>query len=214
MSDYLTVAVSLLGVLFTLAVGLLGVSLRRQQKLRVAERRMAAYTSLWAEFRPAAMGSDLAFDRSSRTKVAAAMTTWYYTDGAGMFMPDECRNMFVLVRHNLTADKDKMRPRSLKQFLTSKGNGEAKIESQQQALSRDLLSLLRTRMKADLGEFGHTNVSRGPKPHEVEFLRRCGEKTYRRPWRERRHWRYWRTSGLRPLADDEKDPTVTELAGD
>jgi hypothetical protein len=180
--DPLAAGATILGALITLAGGFVLGSISRGTKLKVAEQRLVGYQALWTKLKPARYGDrgeTEAFDAKARDDLSKAMTTWFYD--SGIVLTDGCRNMFLNARHNLTAQADSLKPPELKDLLDASLPDGGRAD-----LSREQMSLLRTRMKADLGQFGRWYRKKALSTREIAFLKECGENVNRRPWTVRR----------------------------
>lgn len=99
------VATSLLGL-----IGLyLAHSFRRQQLLRIAERRLDAYGALWSLMevaRPTRV-KDVNVDtegplkREEARKLYLEMTHWYWGSGNGLLLPDDTKELYLKVKKRL-----------------------------------------------------------------------------------------------------------------
>lgn len=144
-------AVELADLLVTTAVAAVGLWLahtfRRQQRLKVAERRLEAYRDLWALMKTARAsrgdGSDPhgagALTRKEALTLFDAMTDWYYDEGRGMLLTDETKELYLEAKERLG------------RYAT--GGGDALDEREGIRRIREL-SLLRTQMKYDVGIYG------------------------------------------------------------
>jgi hypothetical protein len=107
---------------------------------------------------------------------------WYYSEGNGMLLANGTRTMFLKVKDNLVRAPEELEPRS---FRTEVLNAEVdKREAIRGERAIQQLSLLRTRMKADLGVFGIHYGGGLEDAHKKSFLKDCGECLWRRPWRK------------------------------
>jgi hypothetical protein len=82
-------AASWASVAVTLVLGLVGVvvalNIRRDVRLKVAERRLSAYERLWAATSVTSpYGEPL--DEQSRTALHECLTKWYYANGDGLLL--------------------------------------------------------------------------------------------------------------------------------
>lgn len=186
-------------------------SLSRQISLRVSEKRLSAYAALWeitGRASPARLheGGAGPLTLKERITLYEELSAWYYIHGNGMLLADSTRTMFLKIKDNLTFPVENVTPAMFSSEL--KGSDEKMIEAlattkSLQRFTRDellefmgdnlqealrgtrlisQLSLLRTRMKADVGVFGiHYGV--GLEKTDKAFLVDCGERLWRRPWR-------------------------------
>lgn len=94
---------AILSTVATLSVG----RLRRGLQVQVLLPRLEAYRKLWDLTRAGSDGHDL--DQEARYNLEAAVYTWYYTSGNGIFLSNRSRGLIVevqtLLRHT-TADWD------------------------------------------------------------------------------------------------------------
>jgi hypothetical protein len=83
-------------------------SFRRQQNLRIAERRCAAYRPLWQVTKITRQSRHNKADRSGLLtrgegrKLRKDMLDWYYTDGNGMFLTRTTNELYTQVRMRLS----------------------------------------------------------------------------------------------------------------
>ncbi|MCX5357307.1 hypothetical protein OG864_00725 [Streptomyces sp. NBC_00124] len=177
LADWASVAV-------TLALGVAGFAvagnIRRDVKLRLAERRLAAYERLWALMRPASPYAD-PLDEHGRQLLQGAFTDWYFAHGDGMLLERVSRNVYFETKDNLT------RPLGLLTPMESRARiAELEPSDRQRArgmLAQRQLSLLRTQLKSDLAVFG-TPYGPALGPEDRAFLRHCGVNIQQQPWRE------------------------------
>jgi hypothetical protein len=116
------------------------------------------------------------------------ITSWYYEKGQGMLMTPETREMFFKVKDNLVFDPETefepgRQPTNFEKAVRDL-EGDERAKYQGTALIRQL-SLLRTRLKADLSLYGppYDAESTGD-PDSIAFLKDCGENLDRRPWKD------------------------------
>ena len=190
----------LVDLILKLLIALLGFyfahSLSRQVALRVSERRLGAYSALWEltgvasptridfeeenlGLRTVTHGRTGPLNRAERLQLHDDLAMWYYTEGNGMLLPDQTRKMFLNVKDNLVRDPNELQPESLAKEVIFAGKDGEKIRGKR---SIEQLSLLRTRMKADLGVFG-IHYRKKLQDSDRKFLKACDEWTWRRPWR-------------------------------
>src|SRR4051812_25239251 len=81
--------------------------LRRQQNLKIAERRIDAYSGLWEIMelaRPIRLkswdGTGPLSPLEAKT-LCEQMTAWYYKSGSGMLLTDDTREMYLKVKDRL-----------------------------------------------------------------------------------------------------------------
>lgn len=84
-------------------------SYRRQQRLRIAERRLDAYANLWALMevaRPTRV-KDVSVDREGpltreeARELYRQMTHWYFASGNGLLVPDTTKKLYLKVKARL-----------------------------------------------------------------------------------------------------------------
>ena len=140
LADFLIgTAIAVVGLYFTH-------SLRRQQILRVAEKRLDAYRALWDVMhvaRPTRLtevegGKPLA--RSEAEGLYEEMTKWYFAEGNGMLLTDQTKSMYLEAKRNLG------------RYATG-DDGDWRDEGKRVIRQ---LSLLRTQMKLDLDIYGRS----------------------------------------------------------
>ncbi len=171
-------------VVVTLVLGVAGFAvargINRDVRLKLAERRLAAYERLWALLRPASP-SDPPPGASTRARLHGALTDWYYAHGDGMLLPAVTRNVYLHAKDNLVRPVEQVVPDSSRDRLA--GLVPTEQEHARALLARRQLSLLRTQLKSDLEIFG---PSYGPSlyPEDRAFLELCGVDLGSRPWRD------------------------------
>jgi hypothetical protein len=167
----------------TSAITLVGLylahSLIRQQRVRVAEERVACYRELWELMAVARPDRLLAADGAGPMTVEEAGTmydrfsAWYFDRGRGMMLTAPTLAMYVVAKRRLAAS------------LAAARAGEADWTKDSLSRMREL-SLLRTQMKSDVAIYGRFYRGYlGACDHE--FLRACGLNPSRwaRPWWQR-----------------------------
>jgi hypothetical protein len=182
MSDWVAIATTAgLGV-----AGLyFGQSIRRRTQAEieahVAEERIKSYSALWEIMLVAAPsgGGPLLLD--DRRALFTKLTKWYFTAGHGMVLSEDTRGLYLTAKNNLVCPPDKLVPKRLRERLEAERD-LGKRDRLHGAASVRQLSLLRTSMRADL------LVYSGPWGRRLEgedraFLRACGVRQWRRPWR-------------------------------
>jgi hypothetical protein len=182
MTEALTlIATSLIGI-----AGLyLAHSWRRRSQVELAEARRSAYAALWqitataapTRLRPDGAGT---LTTKERKLLFERMTIWYYTDGQGMFLASETREVYLAAKHNLTCPDEKLKPNGV--GLLARFPAHLTTEQKRGCLSIRQLSLLRTQMKSDLAVYGKPYQGT-LRVHEREFLEACDISMRRRPWR-------------------------------
>jgi len=139
-------------VVGTVFVGVVGLwvahNYRRQIRLKLAERQVDAYTTLWTTTGSATPERTTPLDRDERQKLYDSMVDWYFHTGSGIFLPGVTRNLFVGVRSNLVCPIPSLKPASLAKELSSLP--EADAERWRGCVVIRQVSLLRTQLKSDL----------------------------------------------------------------
>jgi len=161
-------------------------SLSRQVVVRVSEKRLGAYAALWDLTRvasPTRLRGDGAgpLTPAERTELHDQLLGWYYNKGNGMLLADGTRTMFLKVKDNLYKPPEELEPKSFREEVRQAGDDRKEAIRGERAI--DQLSLLRTRMKADLGVFG-IHYGGNLTDNKKAFLTYCGEQLWRRPWRK------------------------------
>jgi hypothetical protein len=186
--DQLEAAAKIVDLILKLAIALLGFyfahSLSRQVALRVSERRLGAYSALWqitGVASPARLKEGGAGPLNSRERqlLHDKLAMWYYSEGNGMLLANGTRTMFLKVKDNLVRAPNELEPTSFSTEVLKAGLDQSEVIRGKRAIQQ--LSLLRTRMKADLGVFG-IHYGGGLTDTDKDFLKDCGEFLWRRPW--------------------------------
>jgi hypothetical protein len=110
MNDLFGAVASLLAAIIVVIGAYVGVSLRRQLKNRVSERRLTAYADLWQVTQKAAPSRRNALTEDDRETLFKDLTSWYYRDGFGMCLTSGCRNVFLKAKANLVAKSKDLEP--------------------------------------------------------------------------------------------------------
>jgi hypothetical protein len=157
-------------------------SLRRRITLQITERRLQAYVALWEQMKVASpmrlYGPDpQPLTSQERKELYDQFTSWYYDNGNGMLLGQETRNLYLCAKKNLVCPFEKIEPKSLQ-------TEERKTDEGRGRLSMRQLSLLRTRMKADLEIYGSYFFGK-LEPDDKVFLKHCRQQLHRRPWRSK-----------------------------
>jgi hypothetical protein len=173
MNDLFGAVASLLAAIIVVIGAYVGVSLRRQLKSRVSERRLTAYAGLWQVTEKAAPSRQSALTESERKVLFEKLTSWYYRHGFGMCLTSGCRNVFLKAKANLVAKSEDLEP-TLRNYALHPDGEE---QSRRSNLAIGQLSLLRTRMRADLDIFGRWYRDEDLSDEERAFLKDCGEVT-------------------------------------
>jgi hypothetical protein len=172
-----------IGTVFLGLVGLwLAHNIRRQMRIKLAERQLDAYVRLWAITAMASPSRTTPLDEAERRSLCDAMDRWYFDEGNGVFMPRVTRNLFVTAQTNLVCPVDSLQPKVLAEELTAVSIAEA--EHRRGCVAIRQMSLLRTQLKVDLSlHFGFNHLSH-IHPTDRAFLRTCGISPRRHPWRQ------------------------------
>jgi hypothetical protein len=178
----------------TVALAIVGLylanSYRHQIALRVAERRLSTYAALWIKMgiatpvRIAAWNVPQPLTAKEREELFRAFTAWYFEDGNGMLVGDGTRTIYLRVKDNLVCPIEYYQPQSIRDKLQKLPPGEQ--EQARGTLAIRQLSLLRTRMKADLSIYG-VPYHAGLDEDDKALLRHCGEKLSSKPWASRKN---------------------------
>ena len=174
------------GAIIAAVLGTVGVmianNLRHQITLRITERRLQAYATLWQKMKVASpmrlCGPDpKPLTSQERKKLYNNFTSWYYENGNGMLLGEETRNLYLCAKKNLDCPFDKIEPKSLQTEKRKTDEGRGRLSVRQ-------LSLLRTRMKADLEIYGSYFFGK-LEPDDKVFLEHCRQRLDRKPWRSK-----------------------------
>ena len=179
----LTSLIALVGVYFAHSV-------TRQQRLKVAEQRVASYRKLWGHMYDARPSrSEPPENQGPLTPVEArrlhgAMTNWYFKGGDGMLLSHDTREMYLEVKRRLGR-------------YAQGGSGTSSGRTGEQIMRN--LSLLRSQMKSDLAIYGVFYFDTLT-PDDREFIRasELDPDRWGRPWyRWATSPRYW-ANKIRP----------------
>lgn len=148
----------------TLAGLYLAYSFHRQQRLKIAEKRIDAYRKLWQVMEPARPSRLDPADGGGPITVAEArelydgITAWYFADGNGMLLTERTRAMYLVAKRRLST--------------YAAGAADSKSGRSGEQRMREL-SLLRTQMKFDLTIYGvfYPDSLDG---RDEAFIRSCG----------------------------------------
>ncbi len=182
MNNLFGAVASLLAAIIAFVGAYVGISLRRQLRNRVSERRLTAYAALWQVTEKAAPSRQNTLTEAERKELFEDMTSWYYRDGFGMCMTSGCRNIFLKAKENLVIPSNDLKP-TLRNYALHADGEEQKHRSD---LTIGQLSMLRTRMRADLEIFGLWYRDEDLNDEERAFLKDCGEDLSKYPWRPQR----------------------------
>ena len=173
-SDWATVAV-------TAFVGVAGVvvavNIRKDLKLKVAERRLTSYERLWALMRTVSPYNE-PLDAHGRQDLHDRLTDWYYSEGDGMLLEDSTKRVYLAAKDNLVRPLEQIVPKQASDRIARES---AELEVKRSQLSQRQLSLLRTQMKSDLAVYG-LPYREGLDAEDRAFLSDCGVDPTRRPW--------------------------------
>jgi hypothetical protein len=189
---------SIVELVVGIAISVIGLyaahSFRRQQRLKIADRRVDAYKKLWSLLlvaRPLRMEPPENMEPLSRTEARALfdeMTKWYFEDGNGMMFPDNTKYVYLGAKKRLG--------------LYADGTGEAPKEGRRRMVE---LGLLRQQMRSDIAIYGHSYLAKRLDDDDQAFLAACGIA----PWRFSRPW----YSAVARLVWPEKHEERGERAG-
>jgi hypothetical protein len=181
--------IKIANVMISLILGLIGLylahSYRRKIALSVAEKRLASYSALWSRMNiasPVRLSEwrDEPLTHEEREKLFHEFTQWYYENGNGMLLGGGARTIYLRVKDNLVCPIEYYEPESLRTRLKTMSQEEQ--DKERGRLSIRQLSLLRSRMKADLEVYGphyHNKLNDDAKA----LLRWCGEDLSSKVWR-------------------------------
>lgn len=183
--DILKLAEIIVTAILALIGFLLANNIRRQIQERVTEKRFDAYAALWEKMHIAsptrlANWNRSPLNREERHQLFQDFTRWYYEKGNGMFLGDSTRNLYLIAKDNLICPVNEIQPAMARHKLC--GLPLEKQEEERGALSIRQLSLLRSRMKADLTVFGlpyHTRLEE----EDIALIKHIGENPNDRPWK-------------------------------
>ena len=94
-----------------------------------------------------------------------------------MLLAHRTRKMFLKVKDNLVRAPKELEPKSFSTEVLAAGVEKGELCRVERAIEQ--LSLLRTRMNADLGVFG-IHYGDGLEPPDISFLKDCGELLWRK----------------------------------
>jgi hypothetical protein len=162
---------------------------RRQLQLKMVDRRVEAYSHLWALMSVAGPwrieAGRGAMSHTERTDLYHHMTSWYFS-GDGMLLAETTRDVYLNAKFNLICSVESLRlklsPEEDKLFKESLPDLPHDLEEWRGRLSMRQLSLLRTQMKADLEIKGFT-YQRCMNVADRAFLRYAGVNLRKQPWK-------------------------------
>lgn len=158
MSIAITALITLLGLY-------LAHNLRRQQRLRIADQRLASYRQLWQQLlvaRPSRLDPYDGAGPLTSTEIQAlyaGMTEWYFDDGNGMMLTEPTLRMYLEAKRRLA-----------KSAVAAEAADPDRDDSERRIQE---LSLLRTQMKFDVAIYG-TFYEDALDNSDRDFLRACG----------------------------------------
>jgi hypothetical protein len=171
-------------------------SLRRQQRLRVAEQRMASYQELWKLMevaRPTRLEPWEAagpLTRAEARDLYASMTHWYFGTGHGMLLTETTKKLYLQTKESLG--------------YYAVGSDPGWERAGRRAIQE--LSLLRQQMKLDLDIYGVSYFGELDDEDDKAFLRRAGIDPQR--W-ARPHWhRRVATAARRMFGTRGREPAL------
>jgi hypothetical protein len=172
-----------LATILAVVVGaVLSVYVRGQQLLKIGEKRMDAYATLWELTQSLRRNGPFLTD-TEFAELAEQMTAWYYHSGAGMLATAETVDIFLKLRNNLTCATEDFYPESWVELWQPLEPGETLPERRRALLARQF-SILRTQLKMDCSIYygRHVSPERLVGPYEVDLLQRLSAKPAR-AWR-------------------------------
>jgi hypothetical protein len=200
--------ISAVGTLLIGVVGLvLAQGIRRDLRLKVAERRLSAYEWLWSLL---AVSSPNAppLSADDRERLWTLMTAWYYENGDGLLLDRGAHAVYLTAKANLVCTAADLVPR-LSAVAVQECDGHGHEQAARDRLSRRQLSLLRTQLKGDVAICG---VPSGPplSPTDIGFLEACGVNVQQPPWQLSTKV----GASLRRHLGRDRRRTILALAGD
>src|SRR5215210_742899 len=120
--------IGVLQILVTVFLGLIGLylahNLRRQLKLRITDKRLGAYASLWSLTEVASptrleKANPSPLIRTEREQLFKELVSWYYDDGNGMLLGENTRNLYLRAKDNLICPLDRFQPKSVRLRLSA-----------------------------------------------------------------------------------------------
>jgi hypothetical protein len=158
---------------FAVAVGAwLTSAFRDQQKAKIHEKRLDAYSGLWEltkDFRK----NGPPVDTDGCHQLARELTDWYYRPQGGMLITNSTRKMFLTIRTNLEDAPGPLRPESWQRDLIKKPKQDTHsfVDPRTLLLWRQF-SLLRTQLKNDCSIYYGREVSGDVifRPYDIDFL--------------------------------------------
>ncbi len=119
-SNVAKIVVDIIDLILKLIIALVGFylahSLSRQIRLRISEKRLSAYASLWSitgRASPARLhkGGAGPLNKDERITLQEELAVWYYSNGNGLLLADSTRTMFLKIKDNLTFPNEEVKPK-------------------------------------------------------------------------------------------------------
>jgi hypothetical protein len=177
-------AASWASVVVALIVGAAGffvaLNVSKDFRLRLAERRLAAYERLWALMRPASPYSE-PLNEEGRRRLYDSFTDWYFCNGDGILLDRSSRPLYFGAKDNLVCQVENLTPKKSCQRLEQLDGAD--LERQRGLLVQRQLSMLRAKLRADLTVYGQPYGHRLD-DEDREFLEHYGVDIRRKPWSE------------------------------
>jgi hypothetical protein len=194
-------------ILAVVVGALLSVYVRGQQLVKISEKRLDAYASLWTITKSLRRGGPDLSEEDLR-KLESEMTDWYYKPGCGMLATAQTVQMFLKLRDNLTCPQPHFYPSSWAELWTPLEPEEPPLRRRQRMLEQQF-SLLRTQMKTDCSVYYGKHISPVPPiaPYETDFLTELGTRPSRiwkaqvRRARKMTRDQYLAVLGVKPRAE-------------
>jgi hypothetical protein len=175
-------AQALATVLAVVVGAVLSVYVRGQQLLKIGEKRMDAYATLWELTESLRRNGPFLTD-AEFAALAERLTAWYYRSGSGMLATAQTVDIFLKLRNNLTCAPADFYPASWQELWQPLEPGETLPERRRALLARQF-SILRTQLKMDCSIYygRHVSPERLVGPYEVDLLNRLAVRPAR-AWR-------------------------------
>jgi hypothetical protein len=198
-------------LVITTLIALIGLHLahsyRRQQHLRIAERRLDAYGELWAlmevarptRVKEVSVDREGPLTRKEARKLYQEMTHWYFGSGNGLLLPDTTKQLYLKVKARLG--------------VYAEGGDSASDEEGTKRIAE--LGLLREKMRFDLDIYSVPYLP-SPDQESRELLAAAGidpEAWGTAPWRNRIAERIRRVTRRVTAALPPQVASETDLAG-
>lgn len=178
-ADWASVAV-------TLTLGMVGVvvalNIRRDMRLKVAERRLQAYERLWAVTSVTSPACE-PLGENERKLLHTRLIAWYYENGDGLLLQNHSRTLYQTAKDNLVRPTADIVPTESRRRIQTVPENER--DRQHGLLARRQFSLLRTQLRSELAVYGKPY---GPliDNEDAAFLRDCGISVREQPWKSAR----------------------------